>query len=260
MRSAMVGTTGRFATWPLQAGLCLLLVTLLASAGCTKAPGKKSKPASDGGDTEAAAAADDTEPDGVDFDTAIAVDEERVEVCSPAGWTRGPQSKSYLVKYIPSRKKTYPSIVVMAADAPEGIAEVDGGTQKDFVAAIDASLAGTYSKNGKSTLLKKPAAARLGPHFGATWAAPATINVDGVKETIDRTSYAVVIGGRMYTVEVRAPKGKLDGEGRAAARAVAAALAPPEAAEEPAAAEEAPAATEEAAPAPEEAPAAEPTK
>jgi hypothetical protein len=248
MRSAMVGTTGRFAAGLLHAGLCLLLAMLLAAAGCTKAPGKKSKPAADG-DSSAAAAADDAEPDGVDFDTAIAVDEERVEVCSPVGWTRGPQSKSYLVKYIPSRKKTYPSIVVMAADAPEGIAEVDGGTQKDFVAAIDASLADTYSKNGKSTLLKKPAAARLGPHFGATWAAPATINVDGVKETIDRTSYAVVIGGRMYTVEVRAPKGKLDGEGRAAARAVAAALSPPAAADEPAAAEEAPV---------EETPAAEP--
>ena len=251
MRSAMVGTTGRFVAGRLPAGICLLLVVLLAVAGCTKAPGKKSKPAADGGDAEAAAAVDDAEPDGVDFDTAIAVDEERVEVCSPVGWTRGPQSKSYLVKYVPSRKKTYPSIVVMAADAPEGIAEVDGGAQKDFVAAIEASLAGTYSKNGKSTLLKKPTAAKLGPHFGATWAAPATINVDGVKETIDRTSYAVVIGGRMYTVEVRAPKGKLDGEGRAAARAVASALAPP-------ADEEAAPAAEEAAPAAEEAPAAEP--
>jgi hypothetical protein len=79
----------------------------------------------------------------------------------------------------------------------------------------------------------------LGPHFGATWAAPATIKVDGIKETIDRASYAVVIGGRMYTVEVRAPKGKLDGEGRAAAKAVVAALAPPETAAEPAAAEQA---------------------
>jgi hypothetical protein len=220
---------------------------LLMAAGCSKTAGKKSTPAADGGD----AAVADSEIEGVDFDTALAVDEERVEVCSPVGWTRGPQSKSYLVKYIPSRKKTYPSIVVMAADAPEGIAEVDAGSQKDFVAAIAASLAGTYSKNGKSTLLKKPAAARLGPHFGTTWAAPATINVDGVKETIDRSSYAVIIGGRMYTVEVRAPKGKLDNDGRAAARAVAAALAPP-------AGEEAAPAAEEAAPAAEEAPAAEP--
>jgi len=234
----MVGTMGRCAARLLQAGICLLLAVLLTAAGCTKAPGKKAKPSADGGDTEAAVA--DGETEGVDFDTAIAVDDGKVEVCSPVGWTRGPQSKSYLVKYIPSRKKTYPSIVVMAADAPEGIAEVDGGSQKGFVAAIDASLAGTFSKNGKSTLLKKPAAARLGPHFGATWAAPATINVDGMRETIDRSSYAVILGGRMYTVEVRAPKGKLDGEGRAAARAVAAALAPP-ATEEPAAEGAAPA-------------------
>ena len=252
MRSAMVGTMGRCAARLLQAGICLLLALLLTAAGCTKAPGKKARPSADGGDTEAVVA--DGETEGVDFDTAIAVDGGKVEVCSPVGWTRGPQSKSYLVKYIPSRKKTYPSIVVMAADAPEGVAEVDGGSQKDFVAAIDASLAGTFSKNGKSTLLKKPAAARLGPHFGATWAAPATINVDGVRETIDRSSYAVILGGRMYTVEVRAPKGKLDGEGRAAARAVAASLAPPAGEEAAPTAEEAPAAADAAA----EAPAAEP--
>ena len=243
MRSATVGTMVRFAA-ALSPAACigLLLVMLLTAAGCSKTAGKKSTPAADGGD----AAVADGEIEGVDFDTALAVDEERVEVCSPVGWTRGPQSKSHLVKYIPSRKKTYPSIVVMAADAPEGIAAVDAGSQKDFVAAIAASLAGTYSKNGKSTLLQKPAAARLGPHFGATWAAPATINVDGVRETIDRSSYAVIIDGRMYTVEVRAPQGKLDGEGRAAARAVAAALAPPAGEEAAPAAEQA---TEEAAPA-----------
>ena len=251
MRSPTVGTMATFPAVLSQAALSLLLVMLLTATGCTKTADKKSTPAADGGNAEAAVA--DGETDGVDFDTAIAVDDGKVEACSPMGWTRGPQSKSYLVKYVPSRKKTYPSIVVMAADAPEGIADVDAGSQKDFVAAIAASLAGTFSKNGKSTLLQKPAASRLGPHFGATWSAPATINVDGMKETIDRTSYAAVIGGRMYTVEVRAPKGKLDSEGRAAARAVAAALAPPAvgeaapAAEEAAAAEETPATEEPAA-------------
>lgn len=224
----------------------LVVAALLTVTGCTKAPAKKGRPAADGSVAEEGGAA---EGDGVDVDTAIVVDDGKVEVCSPMGWTRAPQSKDYLVKYIPSRKKTFPSIVVMAADAPEGIAEVDGDAQKDFVEAIAASLAGTYSKNGKSTLIKKPAAVRLGPHFGATWAAPATMKVDGIKESIDRTSYAVVIGGRLYTIEVRAPKGKLDGEGRGAARAVASAIAPPEAAEE------APADPE---PSAEEAPAAEP--
>jgi hypothetical protein len=230
----------------------LAAAVLLSASGCTKAPGKKGKLAADGSGSKEVETA---EGDGVDADTAIAVDDGKVEVCSPTGWTRAPQSKDYLVKYIPSRKKTFPSIVVMAADAPEGITEVDGDAQKDFVAAIAASLAGTYSQNGKSTLIKKPAAVRLGPHFGVTWAAPATMKVDGVKESIDRTSYALIIGGRMYTVEVRAPKGKLDGEGRAAARAVASAIGPPGAAEEAGAAEGAAADPE---PATEEAPAAKP--
>jgi len=228
-----VGATDTLPSVWVRAGICLLQAMLLAATGCTRSAERESRPTADAGDVAGDGAAAD-----VDAATAIAVDGGRVEVCSPIGWTRASQSKDYVVKYIPSRKKTFPSIVVLATDAPEGISEVDADDQKDFVAAITASLADTYSKNGKSTLIKKPVAVRLGPHFGATWAAPATIKVDGVKESIDRTSYAVVVGGRMYTVEVRAPKGKLDGEGRAAARAVAAAIAPLEAADEPESAEE----------------------
>jgi hypothetical protein len=54
--------------------------------------------------------------------------------------------------------------------------------------------------------------------------------VDGIQEPIDRWSYAVVIGGRMYTVEARAPKGKVDDAAKSFAKAMAAALAPPSAA------------------------------
>ncbi|MFM8702804.1 MAG: hypothetical protein ACKOHG_02875 [Planctomycetia bacterium] len=219
------------------------LLMLAAAGGCSKAPAKKAKPAAAAAAAteEEGVAEGESEVEGIDPDTAIAVDDDRIEACSPTGWIRASQSKDYLVKYIPGRKKTFPSIVVTAADAPEGMDEVDASNQKELVAAIAASLAETYTKNGKSTLTKKPAAVRLGQHFGATWAAPATIKVDGVKESIDRASYAVVMGGRMYTVEVRAPKGRLDAEGRAAAKAVAAGLAPPATAEEEEAATEPPA-------------------
>jgi hypothetical protein len=258
MPSAMSDTKKRL-TSAVACVTCMLPLVLVLAVGCSKAPAKKAKPATGAVATAAEGAEEEggSEPEGIDPDTAIAVDDGRIEVCSPSGWTRAPQSKDYLVKYIPGRKKTFPSIVVMAADAPEGIDEVDDSNQKEFVSAIAASLAETYSKNGKSTLTKKPAAVRLGPHFGATWAAPATIKVDGIKESIDRASYAVVMGGRMYTIEVRAPKGRLDGEGRAAAKAVAAGLAPPATEEEPAA-EEAPATDEKPAdekPATDEAPA-----
>ena len=231
--------------WPAWITLAGLAIAVAGVApGCSSSAGTSQRTA--GGE---AAAEDDAGVDGIDPDTAIVVDDGRVEVCSPTGWTRGPQSRDHLVKYVPSRKKPYPSIVVMAADAPEGLDEIDAGTQKKFVAAIAASLAGTYSKDGKSTLVKQPAATRLGDHLGVTWSAPATIKVDGVRETIDRVSYAVVMGGRMYTVEARAPKGKLDAEGRASARAVAAALAPP-AAEEAAPAEDPPGTDKPAADAP----------
>jgi hypothetical protein len=81
-------------------------------------------------------------------------------------------------------------------------------------------------------------AVTLGPHLGAAWTAPGTAKVSGMKEPIERSCVAIVFGGRMYTVEARAPKGKLDDSGRSAARGVAAGIAAPAkspAAEEPAA-------------------------
>lgn len=168
-------------------------------------------------------------PEGVDPDTPTVTDEERIAVFAPKDWARAAQSKDYLVKFIPSRRKTYPSIVVLVTAAPDDFEEVEPEDQKKFVAAVAASLAKTFVKNGKSTLVKKPAAVQLGDHFGVTWSAPATVKIDGVSESIDRISYAVVLAGRMYTVEVRAPKGKLeDNDGIKAAKAVAAALRPPE--------------------------------
>jgi hypothetical protein len=80
------------------------------------------------------------------------------------------------------------------------------------------------------------------------WTAPGTAKVGGLKQPIERSCVAVVVAGRMITVEARAPKGKLDDEGIAAARGVAAAIAPPAApAEEPADTEAARAAEQPAA-------------
>lgn len=183
-------------------------------------------------DEPAVARADGDEwplPEGVDPDTPTITDGERIAVFAPKEWARAAQSKDQLVKFTPSRRKTYPSIVVLAGDVPGGFEEVDPDDQKKFVAAVAASLAKTYSKNGKSTLAKKPAPIRLGEHLGATWSAPATVKVDGVPESIDRVSYAIVIAGRMYTVEVRAPKGKLEeNDGVKLAKQVAEALRQPE--------------------------------
>ena len=183
-----------------------------------------------------------------DPESAIVVDDGRVAVCSPRGWSRSPRSDDYLVRYTPGPQKTFPAVVVTAADAPGGIVAVTPENHADVVAAVAADLAATFSREGRSTLLKKPTAVKLGGHLGVAWTAPGTAKVGGLKQPIERSCVAVVVAGRMITVEARAPKGKLDDEGIAAARGVAAAIAPPAApAEEPADTEAARAAEQPAA-------------
>lgn len=180
-----------------------------------------------------------------DPESAITVDGGRVSVLSPLGWSRSPRSDDYLVRYTPGQQKSFPAIVVTAADAPAGITEVTAANHGGFVAAVADDLAGTFSQGGKSTLVKKPASVKLGQHLGVAWTAPGTAKVGGLKQSIERDCVAVVVAGRMLTVEARAPKGKLDDEGRKAARGVAATIAPPAPADAPA--EEPPAADDTAA-------------
>lgn len=160
----------------------------------------------------------------VDPDTALLLDGGRVEVCSPLGWTRSPRSQNYLVRYQPGPRKSFPSIVVTAEPAPAGLVAIDAANQGDLVAAIGAKLAATFPADGAVKLIKKPAAATFGPHAGVGWAMPGTAKVSGLSEPIERFAYGVVLGGRLYTVEARAPKGKVDDDAKAAAKAVAATL------------------------------------
>jgi len=160
----------------------------------------------------------------VDPDTAIPLDGGRVEVCSPVGWTRSPRSANYLVRYQPGPRKSFPSIVVTAEPAPAGLENVSASNQAALVSAITTKLAETFPAAGAVKLIKKPAAATLGSHSGVAWAIPGTAKVGGLSEPVDRFAWGVVLGGRLYTVEARAPKGKVDDDAKAAAKAVAATL------------------------------------
>jgi hypothetical protein len=160
----------------------------------------------------------------VDAGTALLLDGGRVEVSSPEGWTRSPRSQNYLVRYQPGTRRTYPSIVVTAEPAPEGLGAVTADTVDDLVAAVTARLAVDFPAGGGVKVIKRPAAARLGPHAGAAWAVPGTAKVDGLSEPIERFAWAIVLGGRLYVVEARAPKGKLDDAAKDRAKAVASTL------------------------------------
>ena len=164
----------------------------------------------------------------VDADTALLLDGGRVEISSPLGWTRSPRSQNYLVRYQPGPRKSYPSIVVTAEPAPDGLGEITAANQSELVAAIGTKLIETFPAEGAVKLIKKPAAATFGSHKGVAWAMPGTAKVGGLSEPVDRFAYGVVLGGRLYTVEARAPKGKVDDDAKAAAKAVAATLFRPE--------------------------------
>ena len=160
----------------------------------------------------------------IDPDTAILLDGGRVEVSSPKGWARAPRSHNYLVRYQPGPRKSIPSIVVTAEPAPEGLEAVTRKNQDVLVGAITTKLAADFPAGGTVKVIKKPAATVLGPHFGVAWAVPGSAKIDGLTETIDRFAWAIVLGGRLYVVEVRGPRAKLDEDAKDRAKAVAATL------------------------------------
>ena len=210
---------------------CLMVpALLLVAAGCGgKTAKKKAKQAAGGG---AAAPVAEQLPE-INADSVLTVDGGRLAISSPAGWARGPRSKEYLVRYTPTAQKTYPSITVTAADPPPGFTEVTPANHADFVPAIAAGLAATFTADGKSTLVKQPAAVTIGDHLGVAYAAPGRAKVGSTEEAIDRSFLALVVNGRLVTVEARAAKGKLDDKGRLTAKAVAAAISAPKPAEPP---------------------------
>lgn len=166
-------------------------------------------------------------PAGIDAASGLDLDGNRVRSFSPDRWKRAPKSYDYLVRYQSTPQLPYPSVVVVAADPPEGFAEVTPANHRDFVAAVAARLAEEFGGEGGPALIRKPAATTSGPHHAVSWSAPGEAKLDGAPKPIERDCTAVVIDGRMYTVETWGLRGKLDDKARAAGRAVAAALVVP---------------------------------
>jgi len=228
----------------------LLLAGLLPLGGCGSReagkPAAEKPPAQETTAAASAASPSTASPSVADIDreSGLDLDGKRVRVYSPAGWRRASRSPDYLVRYQSTPQLAYPSVVVLAADPPAGCAEVTKASQRAFVEGVATKLAESFGGEGQPKLIRQPAALMVGPHPAVSWAAPGEAKLDGLPKKIERDCTAVVVDGRMYSVEAWAPRGKLDDKARAAARAVAAALAvpplepaEPEPAAEPAAAE-----------------------
>jgi hypothetical protein len=201
---------------------------LVLLAGCSGETAKKTvKPKAVAGSTEPSTTAKEPSAPAVEAHSGLDLDGKRVRAFSPVGWRRAPKSYDYLVRYQPSPQLAYPSVIIVAADPPEGFGEVTEATHAGFVDAVTARLATEFGGEGQPSLRRKPAASTAGSHLAVTWAAPGEAKLDNILKKIERECTAVVIDGRMYTVEAWAPVGKLDDKAKAAARAVAAALAVP---------------------------------
>jgi len=199
---------------------------LVFLAGCSsESPNRAPKPKVT---TEQATVPSESVP-AVEPNSGLDLDGKRVRAFSPAGWRRAPKSYDYLVRYQSMPQLAYPSVVVLAADPPEGFAEVTTENHKAFVDAVAKRLAEEFGVDGKPALRRKPAAATVGSHHAVIWSAPGESKLDRILKPIERECTAVVIDGRLYTVEAWAPVGKLDDKAKAAGRAVAAALAVPSA-------------------------------
>jgi hypothetical protein len=211
------------ARWTLVAA-CILPLVGCSSGGVKKKPAEKK--AASGAAAAPSEAAGPVQPE-IDLHSGLDLDGKRVRVFSPTAWRRASKSHDYLVRYQSSPQLAYPSVIVVAADPPKGFTEVTKGNHKEFVAAVAAWLTEQAGGEGKPSLSRKPAALTVGTHYAVTWAVPGEAKLDGTQKKIERECTAVVVNGRMYTVEAWAPPGKLDDKAKAAARAVAMALAVP---------------------------------
>ena len=151
---------------------------------------------------------------GLDPASRLDLDSGRISVFSPLGWRRAPRSYDYLVRYQSTPQLPYPAVVVLASDPPEGFAAVTGDNHAAFVEAVAAQVAVADGKG----IIRKPARATVGTHRAVSWAAGGEAKLDGTSKKIERECTALVVDGRLYTVEAWAPRGKLTDAGRAAAR------------------------------------------
>lgn len=220
-----------------RGGWILVAVCVLVFLGCSEPKTKKKKAKGSSketataketsGDSDAPAVPSADLGPGIDVHTALDLDEKRVRAFSPLEWRRASKSKDYLVRYQSKAQLAYPSVIIVAADPPEGFAKVTEANHTKFVDAVAAKLAEPSEGDGKGSLLKKPVAIQVGTHRAAGWTAPGEAKLDNLVKKIERDCTAVVVNGRMYTVEAWAPVGKLDAKAKAAGHAVAAGLAVP---------------------------------
>jgi len=132
------------------------------------------------------------------------LDQGRVRAAPPAGWHVPPRSRKFLARFSQSRSKSYPSILLTVADDEE-FRDVTEENVDEFRNELEGQL---LAEGGAADVAVE--VVRAGSCVGAMYRKQAR-TTDNLKTiTLDRTLFETVVGGRRYTVELRAEEGTTD--------------------------------------------------
>jgi len=180
--------------WPCRSIALGLLVVLAQGMGCGS-PGTKPGASSGGsGITEydlAKLPALD-EPFGP-------LDDGRLSVAPPKGWFTPSRSSKYLVRFQATQSSTYPTVIVTGEDE-ETIFEVTGENVAQFAAKVAAEL---RKEGAELTAPVKPV--KVGNRYATVYERTARSG----RNYLERMLLDTVVGGRRYTVALRALEGTL---------------------------------------------------
>ncbi len=215
--------------------LCCLLsafvsLSLLAGCGGEAAKSSSSKPKKVVADVKGLPALASYIPN---------LDDGRVEIAPPKGWSVPSRSSEHLIRFKSSDKSEYPSIIVTVDDF-EDVLDVTKENAAEFTKALAAVFA---EEESTAKVAKVMLPIEIGSFGGATYRRKGSARYGLKKISLDRLFVDTVVGGRRYSFELRTRTGSVD-EFKAALYAVARGLKSVQAEEEP----EAPAETPEAKP------------
>jgi hypothetical protein len=125
------------------------------------------------------------------------LDRGRIEVAGPASWSTAPRSNKFVARFTRSPGGNYPSIIITAEDS-ENVLNVN----KDNVERFASQVAKMRDVNRAQPVV-------IGGFAGAAYAKRGK-EPGSVSRIIDLLRIDTVVGGRQYTVELRARDGELD--------------------------------------------------
>ncbi len=129
------------------------------------------------------------------------LDENRLKVPFPKGWTSPPRTGQVLVWFKESKQHDYPQILVTVEEF-ESVMNVDASTVSEFVQALSAHL---HKKNPN---VKIPVSAIcVGDRYGALYRRLARTKSQFTETELERLVIETVVDGRKYAFELRSYPG-----------------------------------------------------